>query len=353
MISAKKWIISFTAIVLAIVLLLSTITYIVDPGFQFRVKDNTYFLASRYVAPGLVKNQNYDTIILGSSMTQNFDVPHFEETLGGEVLKIGVSGMNAAETIDYLNLAYNSNKASRFYICIDISSFRTLGDSKNEEYMFKNDPISNLRYMISYKTWLRYLPLGICTSVLSKFDKVPSFLSKKTNIDLLDDWSDDHKCSRQTVIKNYLNNSYNVSQVDLNNLEQNLKNTISVFFENIDTEKGEHILFFPPYSALFWCTAQDSGYFETYINAKEYFYELAEQKNCKVYDFQAAPIITDLDNYRDTTHYGKHINNWMATEMQNSTYLIKEDNRQTVGQDLREMISIFKNENSELFSSKQ
>lgn len=353
MINTKKWLLSFTAIVLTIVIFLCAAAYIIDPGFQFRVKDNTYFLSSRYVAPGLVKNQEYDTIILGSSMIQNFDVSHFEKLFNAEVLKVGVSGMNAAETIDYIKLAYDSNKASNFFICIDLSSFRTLENSKNEKYMFKNDPISNLRYMISYKTWLRYLPIGICTSVLSKTDKIPPSLSKKTNIDLLDDWSDDHTCSRETVVKNHLNNAYNVSEVDLNNLELNLKNTIKVFFENIDAEKGNHFFFFPPYSALFWCTAQENGYFDTYIRAKEYFYDLAAKNNCTVYDFQSAELITDLDNYRDTTHYGKHINTWMAEQMHDGKYIITKNNQKTISNDLKKLISSFKTENTDIFSSKQ
>ena len=68
----KKWIFLLFVTILAIIVVLVSLAYIIDPFFQFRVKDNKYMLTGRFVSPGLIKNYEYDTLILGSSMTQNF-----------------------------------------------------------------------------------------------------------------------------------------------------------------------------------------------------------------------------------------------------------------------------------------
>jgi len=95
--SALKWIRKFLCFLLAIVLGLSGIAYAVDPFMQFRTRDNAYFLQEWYVSGGLVKNYDYDTLILGSSVTQNFDMDVFRQELGVKPLHIGLGGMTPEE----------------------------------------------------------------------------------------------------------------------------------------------------------------------------------------------------------------------------------------------------------------
>lgn len=349
MAQAKKWLLSFAAIVLAVVLLFSVTTFLVDPGFQFRVRDNTYLLNSRYVAPGLVKNQTYDTILIGSSMVQNFDMDHFETHLGGEALKIGVGGMNTAEMTELLNLAYTTGKAQRYYLCVDISYFQAQDASKNRQYMFRNDILSRCRYFLSYETWLRYLPLGIASSALQAMDLMPAGYAWMTNIDMLGDWSADFSCGRDAVLENYRNNTYGVSSVDTDGLVDRMKANILTFFEQVDAERGEHIFIFPPYSALFWCRAQTNGYFDAYQEAKAYFSEMAIEVGCTVYDFQAAELILNLDNYRDLTHYGDHINDWMTEQIAAGEYRITQENSGAFRDLLVQRVATFRQVNPEIF----
>ena len=106
--SPLKWIRNFLCILLAILLFLSGIAYIVDPFMQFRVRDNAYFLEEWYVSGGLIKNYDYDTLILGSSVTQNFDMDVFRQELGVKPLHIGLGAMSPEEMAEFLNLAYDT-----------------------------------------------------------------------------------------------------------------------------------------------------------------------------------------------------------------------------------------------------
>ncbi len=87
--SAKRWIVCFFAGTLVVSILMSAIVYIVDPFFQFRFKDHAYYFTGRFVNAGLIKNyEDYDTVVVGSSMVGNFKMDLFREKLGAKPLKI-------------------------------------------------------------------------------------------------------------------------------------------------------------------------------------------------------------------------------------------------------------------------
>ena len=118
--SHLKWIRNFLCFLLAIVLLLSGVAYIVDPFMQFRPRDNAYLLEEWYVGSGLIKTYDYDTLILGSSMIQNFDMDVFRQELGVKPLHVGIGAMSPEEMAEFLNLAYDTGKADTYYLCVDL-----------------------------------------------------------------------------------------------------------------------------------------------------------------------------------------------------------------------------------------
>ncbi len=98
---------------LVLCLIFSLVVYAVDPFFQFRVRDNTYTLNGLYVSPGLIKNYDYDTLIIGSSMTQNFDMDQVREVLGVKPLHIGIGAMHARKCRSTLRLPIRSGRQKR------------------------------------------------------------------------------------------------------------------------------------------------------------------------------------------------------------------------------------------------
>ena len=127
---------------------------------------------------------------------------------------------------------------------------------------------------------------------------------------------------------------------------------IDNYLSGFDFENGEHNFFFPPYSSLFWCHAQDSGYFDTYLQAKQYFVERATEYGAIVYDFQSAEFTMELDNYRDTTHYTPEINNWMVECFTDHEYVITKNNSNDFQDRLRINTDNFRNAHIDLFDKK-
>ena len=329
---AHKWLVSFGAIVLAIVIALSSIAYIIDPYFQFRTRDHSYMLSGWFVSGGLIKNYDYDTLIIGSSMTQNFDMEYFRQTMDAKPLHIGLGGINPVEIGELMEVAYKTDKATDYYIGIDLSMFTdTTQTSRNFQYLLNDDLLSRLRYLLSYEVWFCYIPVDLALMTLDKLGiSLPKKFSYSRSIDHLENWSLDFSFGEDIVWSNYTNAQYSVSQIDTNNLYNKMVTCIDLFFSRLDLTKGKHHFFFPPYSSLFWCDAQNSGYFDAYLKAKEYFIQKAEISGATVYDFQSAEFTSNLNNYKDTTHYCPEINDWMIECFANQDYIVTQQDYITV-----------------------
>lgn len=347
----QKWIISFFAVVLTIMVLLSGIAYIIDPFFQFRVKDNSYMLSGWFVGSGLIENYDYDTLIIGSSMTQNFDMDVFRNELGVKPLHVGLGGIRSSEINQLMNVAYNANKGKDYYICVDLSVFTNDNmESCYPEHLLKKDFLSRLRYLLSYEVWFRYILVDVSFMLMDRIGvNLPIKFAYSKSIDRLEDWRLDVTFGKDVVLNNYVSGKYSVSKVDTENLYERMTAHIDDYLLKYDFEKGAHTFFFPPYSSLYWCDAQNSGYFNAYLCAKQYFVERATEYGANVYDFQCADFTTDLDNYKDTTHYRPEINDWMVECFANRDYLATTENYGTFQEKLIENTNSFRNEYADLF----
>ena len=348
-----KWIRSFFCTVLAILLVLSAAVYAVDPFMQFRTRDNAYMLYPLYVSGGLVKNYEYDTLIIGSSMTQNFNMDTFRTELGDAPLHIGLGGMLPVEITQVLSAAYEAGKADTYYIGIDLMVFENeAAESRFPSYLFNDTLWAKLRYFLSYEVWFRYLPVDLGFVALDLLGiRLPESYTEKQSIDKLGDWSSDFPVwGEQVVLENYTSEQYGVSHTDSTGLLERTVANIDKFFASCDFSQGEHIFFFPPYSSLCWCEYENRGQLEIHLQAKDHFIEKAREHGVVVYDFQSAEFTTDLSNYKDTTHYMPHINDWMVQCFANGEYVVTEENAAQFRQILLDNTQSFRSAYAWLFS---
>lgn len=345
-----KWLIGVLAIALVLVTILSTVVYIVDPFFQFRVKDDKYLINVRFACGGLIKNYDYDALILGSSMTQNFDMDVFREVQGVNPLHIGIGGLEYEEELELLDLAYDAGRADKYFLSAELYMFTDdAKKSRLPQYLLKDDLISRCRYFLNYEAWFRFVPIDLGLSLLDAAGiKVPAELKKKTSIDNMENWEADFKFGEDVVVGNFKKGSYNVSDVETDGLYNKMVKKIDVYFEKLQLDQGEHILFFPPYSMLYWSSRSDE-LFDILAAGKKYYIEKALEKGIKVYDFQAADFTSDLNNYKDLTHYKGEINDWMTEQFSSDEYLLTEENYTEFLSALEAKRNDFKHDRADLF----
>ena len=108
----KKLVMIFLAGTVFFLLCVSTITYLIDPFKQYSINSLKpfFYYNSRYLSPGLVKNYNFDTIIVGSSVTQNFLADEVDRMLNTKSLNVSFGGAGAYEHKQIMELAIKTEK---------------------------------------------------------------------------------------------------------------------------------------------------------------------------------------------------------------------------------------------------
>ena len=353
--TAKKWIVSFFALVLAIVLLLSAAAWAVDPFFQFRSRDNAYMLSAIFSGSGLIRTWDYDTLILGSSMIQNFDMDRFRDKLGAKPLHVGLGALRASELLELTELGYEAGKAETYYICADLWAFTNTKESRIPQHLLRRDLLSRLRYLLSYEVWFRYIPVDTGLLLADRLGvSLPYKFAYSRSIDRLDDWQLDYPPSsfgREAAFKNYRIEAARESDVEKEGLYGRMTENIDAFLGRMDLTKGKHVFFFPPYSSLYWCDAQDRGVFADYLRAKRYFIEQAEKLGAEVYDFQSEDFTADPDNYKDTTHFLPQYNDWMVDRFADGGCRVTAETAGAFEARLIELTERCREENASLFET--
>src|SRR5579871_3770468 len=100
--------------------------YAIDPLQLFRRAPYAAVFSTneRYQLPGLARNYDYDTVIVGSSMAQNFYLGYADRELRARTLKLAISGSSAHEQFLILNVALRTGKVKRVVWSLDQWEFR-------------------------------------------------------------------------------------------------------------------------------------------------------------------------------------------------------------------------------------
>lgn len=97
-----------------LILFLTTVTMImIDPYFHYHkpLSFLSYRLGNqRYINNGIIKNFDYNAIITGTSMTENFKNSQFDKLFMVNSIKIPFSGGSYKEINDNVEVALKNNK---------------------------------------------------------------------------------------------------------------------------------------------------------------------------------------------------------------------------------------------------
>jgi len=123
-ISTKKFSFFFSLTAYIVVLTVTFFNYYVDPFQIYRAATlyNFKIQNQRYLNAGLLKNYPYQSVIVGSSMVENFYISDVEKLLSfPEPIKLPIQGASAFEIHTTLNniikLTLRSNSSNRHEIC--------------------------------------------------------------------------------------------------------------------------------------------------------------------------------------------------------------------------------------------
>lgn len=312
----KRWGRATLAMLLSLLAGIVLLVTLVDP---FEI----YHQATAFIPPitngtqsysnaGIAKSYEYDSVIIGSSMTENFRPSQLDALLGGRFVKLCINGGSPYNHKQMLDMAFSTHDVRRVLYGMDVevlTYFYKAPKTEMPEYLYDANLFNDARYWFNKSVLAEYIPR--CLSTLGQTDP--------DQRDTMYAWGDLYEYGRDAVFRTVSLTPGHVeqeppqedpqlSQQSRLNVEYDI---LPYLREHPDTE---FIFFFPPYSLMHWHTLYAAGTLGYHLSQKEALVrELLAFDNARVYDFQAElSWITDLSNYIDQRHYGPWINDAIA-----------------------------------------
>lgn len=314
---------SLCALALASCMLL---VYIVDPFQQYRIasfyKPNLSEDKQAYLNSGLAKHDAYDALILGSSMTENTPVALFNELYGVDAAKLSFMGGRFENNRLMLKTAYDSGHDLKL-VSIGVDHFamnEPLGASEMDipEYFYSDLGVwDDAPYLLN-----RFVLASHVTRSLVSFVRGERFSG--VDYDTIYRFGDTEEYGRDAVLRSvqFTYREPGVREGDQPLIDAHIESCFAPYIEA--HPETTFILFFPPYSVAEWHRLYAEGSIGRILFHKEYFaQQMLQYENVKIYDPQPdAEIITDLNNYMDTNHFGPWINELLVNRMSQEIYRV-------------------------------
>lgn len=261
-----------------------------------------------YSNAGIAKSYEYDSVIIGSSMTENFRPSQLDELLGGRFVKLPINAGSPFNHKQMMDMAFGTHDVKRVFYGIDIelmTYFYKTPKCEMPDYLYDDNLFNDVQYWFNRSVLAKYIPS--CLKTLGQHD--PAFR------DTMYTWGHMYDYGKKAALANIVISDEvfeQEAQPEVPVLSQqtrlNVEHNILPFIQ--DHPDTEFIFFFPPYSVAKWYEFYRLGQLEYHLGQKVAVAEaLLSYENVKVFDFQAETAwITNLDNYIDSSHYGPWIN---------------------------------------------
>lgn len=330
----RKWLAVFAAVTGVCLALMAALVIWVDPFFQYHkpLPGFPYLLENQINQnPGIAKNMDYDSIVLGSSMVVQFDAGWFEEVMGLQTMKLPYNAAHAKDQDRIMHVVEQYHgMPQKVFLDIDLLPYANGTDAESypaPKAYYDGNLFNDVEYWWNKDVLLEY----IAAPYIGK-DEADDF-------DLIyAKYYYPEYYNRDYVLSNYIpsekSGEFVPEDAYTENALANMEEHILPYIEhNPDTE---FYVFFPPYSVLFWynCLRENS------VDARLAEYRAIMQSlfpydNVRIFFFQNDPaLISDLDRYTDYTHYDREVNRYMTECFADGT---KEVTAETYEEELEEL----------------
>ncbi len=313
-----------------ILLLISVLVIYVDPFFHYHepVAGFPYIVDNQLSQnPGMAKYMDYDSCIIGSSMTVNFHTDDFSELMGLSTLKLSYSGAYPRDDYNILSIVFDKDSPARkkndvkaVFIGVDIPTLTAdINEIKYElpMYLYDNNPVNDVKYLWNKDVLLEYILKPV-------IQKKPSNMSE-----IYASWWTEDYYNIQYVMHGYEAPEPVSEEMEKDLLipqtKENLdKNLLPFIRDNPDTV---FYVFFPPYSILYWNNVITENHLEATMNQYAFAAsEFLKYDNVRLFYFQnMEETVTNLNNYADYTHYNPRVNRYMTECFTSGEHEVKND----------------------------
>lgn len=318
----KTWALLCLAVLLAAFAFLSALVIVIDP-FQIYRRAEHYMppidnTTQVYANAGIVRHYDYDSAIVGTSVTENFRPSQLDSLFGGRFIKLCTSAGTAYNHALLLNLAFDTHDMKRVIYGLDVYSYIADLDETGSAvpmYLYDNNPFNDVQYWLNRSVLGSFLPRCLRTWGQQQDDSIR---------DSMYCWAGRDDYGRVALYNAQFTQPETVYPAD-KYVSDALANLNAHLIPFITEHPGtEFTFFFPPYSAAEWSTMKSKGTLESMLTLRGVLYDaLCTYENVAIYDFAAREDwALDLNNYKDTLHYGQWINDEIAACISRGEYVV-------------------------------
>lgn len=327
-ITARGWFWGTVTTVVAVLGLAAVTVWWADPYFHYRAPRPSlaYELDNqRCQNDGIVRHFDYQALVTGSSMTENFKATDVERLWGLKTVKVPFSGASYRELRQLVLCAVESNPQLELIIVgLDFNKLIQSPDwMRNDlgvfpEYLYDDNPWNDIRYLLN-------------RDALVKAVKAVSHLGKPTSFDDYSCWhTPETPYGARAVLRD-------LTYVPIEGVSQRVYSeaekacVAANIRENLEPimSCGRKVLFFiTPYSVARFYAWKLNGQFERQLQAERQLAEaVAGHPNVRLFSFNARTDITgNLGNYRDLDHYGPWVSAKILVWMKDGVGELTSDN---------------------------
>lgn len=325
----KRFIRNFT-IQSAMLLILAGVTVVVfDPFFHYHKPIGSLkavVTKAEYQCIGTVRNFDYDSILLGSSVAENYNNRWFDEAFGTTTIKGIKSSAATADLVYYLKEAFQAKKDSgirEVYYSMDLFALsadadRVFPDDSLPLYLYNQNWLDDVNYIWNKDVICEHIPYLFAMTYLDDYDEGTSY-----------NWAQYKVFSKEETLSHYNRPKEVAPMLFGENDKQNIDRNISLIEEVVKAHPETTFRFiYPPYSMLWWDAAYRNGETERNLYAAGQAAErLLAYENTELYYFQNdEELITDLDRYMDIVHFSDEINHFIVEQMKEGNYRLTKEN---------------------------
>ncbi len=267
----------------------------------------------RYQNPGLIKHYDFDTIIVGTSRSQNF-TPEMFEGSGWQPIKLTAAGSGSHVQATTLEMALKTGKVKRAIVELTPSAFEhgpnhVRQDRSFPEFLYEPTVETPFLYLLSY-------------DIFKKARRVARGLKAPTPLGELNVWQDRYA---EDFGKNRYLENVKFDCRPLDDLPLTWKGDYPAMDQALDANlealiaaypEVDFLGFLPPYPISWLGKVSEKGR-RLILGFRHRTYGLAEKHaNFRLFDFALMDdVVGDPARYKDFSHYDQAANAAMAKAM--------------------------------------
>lgn len=331
----RKWTLGLLAAIAAMLGLCAAVVVTVDPFFHYRAPDPEaeVWFEQRCQTAGLLRSQDYETVLMGTSLAANYRPLWFDAYFDTRTVKATFPNGGFHEFSQALDYACQTHDVKRVIFGLDPNILvRSVEEAPDQlpAYLYDTNPWNDSPYLLNKDVLVRALYV-----VREK---------AAGNTQALQDafvWDGNVFFSKELALAGYqrpeAEDTVLPEDAFFDICDENLAVVETWLTEHPDTE---FIFYYSPYSILFWDKMERQGRTDAMLAVLKHATEaLLAYDNVKIQCFLTdIDIITDLDNYADHIHVAGRVTWKMSKAMAGTEHLLTLENYEAKLDALREYV---------------